>query len=46
MSDPCSGGSKGAGVAERQLVPKVGQRLELRILDGNFEALPRLFWPV
>ena len=46
MSNPCSGSSEGAGVAERQLVPKMGQRLELRILDGNFEALPRLFQPV
>ena len=43
MSDPCGGSSEGAGVVERQLVPKMGQRLELRILDGNFEALPRLF---
>ena len=46
MNDPCSGRGGGAAVAERQLVPKVGQRLELRILGGNLEALPRLPQPV
>ena len=46
MNGPHSGRGGGAAVAERQLAPKVGQRLGLRILGGNLEALPRLLWPV
>ena len=46
MDDPYSGRGGGAAATEGQLVREVGQRLGLRILDGNLEALPRLFWPV